>query len=119
MAIVVNTKSYTRDVSASGSSVPYIGPGNTVSMKDKMDLARISPKATNTFSGVARSEGKITRTATLTNAKSPTWDAIGKANITFPVGMATADMDTFLTDFASLVASSEFKTLAKTHVFAA
>lgn len=119
MAIVVNTKSYARDVSATGSSVPYKGPANTVSTKDQMDLARISPKPTSTFSGVARSEAKLTRTSTLTNAKSLTWDAIGKANITFPVGMSNADMDTFLTDFASLTASAEFKTLAKTHVFAA
>lgn len=119
MPIVVNTKSYVRDVSASGSSVPYVGPANTVSIKDKMDLARVAPKATATFSGVARSEGKLTRTLVLTNAKSPTWDAIGKANITFPVGMANADMDTFLTDFATFVSSPEFKALAKTHVFAA
>lgn len=118
MAIVVNTKSYARDVSSSSTSVPYIGPANTVTTKDKMDMSRVSPKATATFSGVARAEGKLTRTQTLTNAKSPTWDAIGRANITFPVGMPNADMDTFLTDFASMTASAEFKTLAKTHVFA-
>jgi len=119
MAIVVNTKSYARDVLATGSSVPYIGPANTVSIKDKLDLARVPPKPTSTFSGVARSEGKLTRTAVLTNAKSPTWDAIAKAGVTFPVGMSTTDMDTFLTDFATFVASPEFKTMAKSHVFAA
>lgn len=118
MAIVVNTKSYVRDVNASANSVPYIGPANTVSIKDQISASRISPKATSTFSGMARSELKLTRTATLTNAKTSIGDAIGKININFPVGMTTADMDSFLTDFASFAASAEFKTLAKTHVFA-
>lgn len=119
MAIVINTKSYVRDVASSSSSVPYIGPGNSVSIKDRLDSSRIAPKANNSFSGVARAEGKLTRTLTLTNAKTPQWDAIGKANITFPVGSTSADMDTFLTDFAAYVASPEFKSLAKTHAFAA
>lgn len=118
MAIVINTKSYARDANSSPDTVPYIGPANTVTVKDRLGMSRIPPKPTTDFSGVAKAEGKLTRTCTLTGAKTPLWDAIGKINVNFPVGMATADMDTFLTDLASYAASAEFKALAKSHVFA-
>jgi hypothetical protein len=119
MPIVVDSQSYVRDVATSANSVPYIGPANTVSTVDQLAMSRIAPKPTSTFSGVSRCEGKLTRTCVLTNAKTPTWEAIGKSNITFPVGMSGADQDEFLDDFALFVASAEFKALAKTHAFAA
>lgn len=118
MAIVVNTKSYARDVNATANSVPYIGPTNTITVKDRLDTYRTSPKPVSNFSGIARSEGRLTRTYNLTNAKTASGDAQGRVLINFPVGMASADMDAFLTDFAAYAASSEFKTLAKTHAFA-
>ena len=117
MAIVINTKSYARDVNATANSVPYIGPANTISVKDRIDAKREMPKPTSVHSGIARAEGKLTRTATLTGAKTATADMIGRIYTGFPVGSAGADMDTFLTDLAAYVASAEFKALAKTHVF--
>lgn len=118
MAIVINTKSYARDVNATANSVPYIGPSNTVSAKDKIDALRTPPKPVSTHSGIARSEGRLTRTYALTGAKTPSAEAQGRILANIPVGMASADVDTFLTDLAAYAASAEFKTLAKTHVFA-
>jgi len=118
MPIVVNTKSYARDVNATANSVPYIGPTNTVTVKDRIDTYRTPPKPVSNFSGIARSEGRLTRTYNLVNAKSPSAEAQARSLVNFPVGMASADMDAFLTDFAAYVASPEFKTLAKTHAFA-
>lgn len=118
MAIVINTKSYARDVNASANSVPYLGPLNTVSVVDKIVNTRTPPKPVSTHSGVARAEGRLTRTYSLTGAKTPSAEAIGRALINIPVGMAAADVDTFLTDFAAYAASAEFKSLAKTHAFA-
>jgi len=119
MAIVINTKSYARDISTSANATPYIGPSNTVSIKDFLAARREPAKATSAYSGTARGEMKLKRTANLVGSKTTTGEAIAMANIAIPVGMTTADIDTLLTDFATLVASADFKTFVKSHAFPA
>lgn len=118
MAITISTKAYARDVNTTANAVPYLGPNNTVTVKDRLDMSRTPPKPVSTHSGVARAEGRLTRTHSLTGAKTPTADSIIRAIANIPVGMAAADVDTLLTDFAAYAASPEFKSFVKTHVFA-
>lgn len=112
MSLTINTKSYTAD-SVSPDSVRYAGPGNTLSAKDLVLLARTAPKATQSFSGVARTTAKLTRTSTLTGALTSTWDAIFNVQGTWPVGMASADIDAICNDFGAWIASTEFKDIVK------
>lgn len=113
MAITVNTKVYESDVAVSPNQVPYVGPANTLSIKDRLDLYRTNPKATNTFSGVGRSRLKLVRTLPLTGAKTPSSDAIADVNISIPVGASSTDIDTLITDVAGLLALAFAKALAK------
>lgn len=112
MALTINAKTFTAD-SFQKDTVSYIGTGKTVSVKDDVRLARTAPKATATFSGVGRSQAKMTRTFTLTGALTPTGDAILDINVSVPVGYASADVDTMLNDMGAYLASASFKTLVK------
>lgn len=113
MAIVVNTKTYDADLAVNPNQLPYLGPNNSLSTKDRVDLYRTLPKSTATFSGVGRSRVKLVRTLTLTGAKTSSSDAIGSADFSFPVGAADADIETFMTDFGALVSAAWTKNLAK------
>ena len=112
MSLTINAKTYTAD-SFAQSAVGYIGSLKTVSVKDDVRLSRVAPKPTTTFSGVGRTNAKMTRTATLTGALTPTWDAILSIDVTVPVGMASADVDSLLNDMGSFLASASFKTHVK------
>jgi len=112
MSLTINTKSYAAD-SVSQHAVVYAGPLNTLSVKDHVLLARVYPKPTATFSGVARTTAKLTRTATLTGALTSTADAIFNVGGSWPVGMASADIDTFCADMGAWIASTEFKDIVK------
>lgn len=112
MALTVNAKTFNVDVYGA-SSVSYNGPANTVSTKDTAKLVRTNAKASDTFSGVARTQAKFTRTLALTGAKTALGDAIVDINIQVPVGFAAADMDSLLNDAGSFLSSASAKTLAK------
>lgn len=112
MALTINAKTYTAD-SFSKDSVSYIGTGKTVSVKDDVRLARTAPKPTGVFSGVGRTQAKMTRTLTLTGALTPTGDAIVDISVSVPVGYAGADVDTLLNDMGAYLASASFKTHVK------
>jgi len=112
MSLTINTKSYTAD-SVSQNAVVYAGPSQTLSVKDHVLLARVQPKPTTTFSGVARTTAKLTRTATLTGALTATADAIFNVGGIWPVGMASADIDAFCADMGAWIASTEFKDIVK------
>lgn len=113
MAITVNTKVYDQDVAASPNQMPYTGPANTLSVKDRLDLYRTQPKGTTTFSGTGRSRLKLVRTLTLTGAKTPNGDALVDVNFSIPVGASATDIDTLVTDAAGLLALAFAKLLAK------
>ena len=112
MSLTINAKTFTPD-SFNKDSVSYIGSGKTLSIKDDAKLSRVAPKPTVSFSGVGRTEAKLTRTFTLTSALTPTWDGICKIEVSIPVGTAGADVDTMLNDMGAFLASADFKTHVK------
>lgn len=108
MSLIFNAKTYTAD-SFQQNTVGYIGAAKTVSIKDDTVLRRTAPKATDVFSGVGRTSAKLTRTLTLTGAKTATGDTIGDVSISVPVGAAGADVDALCNDLGALVSSASFK----------
>jgi hypothetical protein len=112
MSLVFNAKTYTAD-SFQQNSVGYIGAAKTVSAKDDLILKRTQPKPTSVFSGVGRTEAKLTRTVPLTAALTPTWEGIVDINVTIPVGTASADVDAFLNDMGAFLSSASFKAHVK------
>jgi hypothetical protein len=112
MSLTINAKSYTAD-SMQKDSVGYVGPLNTVTVKDTMKLARTAPKPTAVFSGVGRVQAKLTRTLTLTGAATPSGDLILDMNVQCPVGFSSADVDTAAADLSAWFATAAFKDLIK------
>lgn len=112
MSLVFNTKTYNAD-SYALNSIGYIGAAKTSSVKDDLLLSRSAPKATDTFSGLSRTEAKLTRTLTLTGAKTPTGDAKVRVMVDVPVGYASADVDALLNDAGALVSGADFKAHVK------
>lgn len=108
MSLTVNAKTYTPD-SYQQNAVGYIGTLKTISVKDDIALRRTAPKITDAFSGVGRTTAKLTRTFTLTGAKTLTGDAIVEINVSIPVGYASGDVDSVLNDMGSFLASAFFK----------
>lgn len=112
MALTINAKTYSAD-SFQKDSVGYIGTGKTVTVKDDVKLQRTAPKPTSVFSGLGRTQAKMTRTLTLTGALTPTGDAICQIDVAVPVGYTAADIDTLLNDMGSFLASASFKSHVK------
>lgn len=112
MSLSVNAKTYGAD-SVGPNLVGYAGPAHTSSVKDKLSLGRTSAKPTSTFSGVVRSDGKLTRTLTLTGALTPTGDAILEIKTSVPIGAASADIDALLNDMGAFLASATYKDIVK------
>lgn len=113
MSLTINAKTYTAD-SFSANQIGYIGSLKTVSIKDDVSLKRTAPKATDVFSGVGRTEAKMTRTLALTGAKTLTGDAILAVSVSVPVGYASADVDALLNDMGAFIASASMKAHVKT-----
>lgn len=112
MSLTINAKTYTPDAYQQ-NQVGYIGSLKTVSIKDDVVLKRTAPKVTDVFSGVGRTSAKMSRTLSLTAAKSLTGDAICEISVSVPVGFASADVDSLLNDMGSFLASASFKTHVK------
>lgn len=112
MSLTINAKTYTAD-SFQQNTVGYIGAAKTVTVKDDSQLKRVAPKATSTFSGVSKTQAKMTRTLTLTAALTPTGEAILSIDVSIPVGAASADIDVLLNDMGAFLASASFKTHVK------
>lgn len=101
MSIVFNTKTYTLDNNISANVVGYRGAAKTAAVKDDLSFKRVMAKPTTVFSGVGRSTAKLTRTLTLTNALTPTGEAIIEISSSVPVGAATADVEAMIDDCAA------------------
>lgn len=112
MSLVFNTKTYNAD-SYQQNIVGYTGAAKTVSIKDDLSLRRTAPKPTSAFSGVGRTQSKMTRTLTLTGALTPSGEAILSIDVSIPVGSASADVDALLNDMGALLSSANFKTHVK------
>lgn len=112
MSLVFNTKTYNAD-SYGQNSIGYIGAAKTVSTKDDLILKRTQPKPTAVFSGVGRTEAKLTKTLVLTGALTTSGDAIVDISVSIPVGYASADVDALLNDMGAFLSSASFKTHVK------
>ena len=112
MSLVFNAKTYTAD-QFGVDAVGYIGAAKTLSVKDDLVLSRVAAKPTATFSGVARTLAKLTRTLTLTGAVTPTGNAIVTIGFSVPVGTASADIDALCNDMAAWLALASTKTHVK------
>lgn len=113
MSLTINTRAYTADLASSSSTQPYVGPANTITVKDRFELSRTYPKPTGTYSGNARARVKQVKTLALTGALTTSGDLIANHEISVPVGAASADIDTFCADQASWWANAAAKTLLK------
>lgn len=112
MSLVFNSKTYTAD-NFGVDAVGYKGASATLSVKDDLQVSRVPAKPTTTFSGLARTQAKLTRTLTLTGALTPTGQAIVTINLAVPVGAASADIDALCTDMGALLSHADFKLIAK------
>lgn len=115
MALTINAKAVTADGS-SPNAVSYYAPAKTLSWKDDFRLARTAPKPTSLFSGVARGQSKWVRSFTLTGALTTVHDGILDLSTSFPVGAASADIDSLINDYAAWVAHASFKTFIKNQI---
>lgn len=113
MAITLNTLAYSQDASVSKDKVLYTGPSNTFAIKDQVSLARVAPKPTATFRGVARAEAKRVKTVTLDDGTKA--DAIVTVSSSFPVGMAKADADALRDDVGDFAIGSDGDALFWSH----
>lgn len=112
MSITFNTKTYSGDSFAT-NSIGYVGAGKTASVKDDLLLSRSAAKPTDTFSGLSRTEAKLTRTLTLTGAKTATGEVKIRVMVDVPVGYNPTDVDTLLNDAGALVSGADFKNHVK------
>lgn len=112
MSLTINAKVYTAD-SFQQNTVGFIGSLKTVSVKDNVQLKRSAPKPTSLFSGVGKTQAKLTRTITLTGALSPSGEAIVSIDVSVPVGAAGVDVDSLLNDMGSFLSSASFKSHVK------
>lgn len=113
MTITINTKAYNQDAATSANSIPYNGPAATLAIKDRLELARTAAKGNSSYSGNARSRAKLTRTTTLTGAKTTSGDMIFDMGTSVPIGSADAAIDTACDDAAAFIGSAVFKDLVK------
>lgn len=112
MSLAFNSKTYTLDSNDANSAL-YAGASNTVSTRDLALLRRLAIKASDVFSGVSRTFAKLSRTLTLTGAKTATGEAYVNIEVMVPVGFAPADVDALLTDAAALMGTASFKSHVK------
>lgn len=113
MPIVINTKTYTQDAASGPNSIPYNGPLANLSTKDKLELGRTVAKGNSVYSGNARERAKLTRTTTLTGAKTTSGDMIFDVGSSVPIGTSDAAIETACDDLAALIGSVTYKTLVK------
>jgi hypothetical protein len=112
MALTVNAKAYTAD-GYDKDSVRFQGPAHTVSAKDRLVQRKSDPKPSALYSGNARYNVKLTRTHTLTGAKTPTGDGFAQLDFQLPVGMPSADVDAYCADLGAYIATAGFKAALK------
>lgn len=113
MTITINTLAYEEDTVINPNVVRYVGPSNTFSEKDYLDLRRTAPKATATSRGKAKS--KVTRVRTVTLDDGSTDEAYVTTEWSLPVGMAKADADALRDDVGDFTISSNGDDLSWKH----
>lgn len=112
MALSINAKSYVAD-GFERDSTRFQGPAHTTSSKDRLVQKKSDAKGTPLFSGNSRFTAKLTRTHTLTGAKTAMSDGYVEVNFQLPVGIASADVDAYCADMGAYLASAAFKAAVK------
>lgn len=112
MAITYNTRSYT-EYRNSPDSIAYAGPAHTLTLKDNLSCARVLPKPTSTFAGVARPSLKQVKTVVVNATTGETADMIYTVSASIPVGAPSADIDAIHADLAAFINSADCKSLFK------
>lgn len=110
MGFLANAKPYTADRIAP-DSVGYVGAAHTVTDLDDIVISRVLPKPTSAFSGVARTNVKLTRTIALTGALTAKGNAIVQISMSVPVGFAAADINAMLLDLGTFMATTGFRVI--------
>lgn len=118
MTITVNTKSYVADVSPNANTTVYRGPAATFGVKDQLVLSRTAPKATAEYPGNARARIKFARTLQYNATTGETADAIIEVNVSIPVGVATASIDSLRDDMGDLLIASVADEIIRLHKIA-
>lgn len=107
-----NTKTYSQD-KVEANKVTLVGPSHSMGDKQSLSLARTAPKPSGTSLGVARSEGKMTRTGVTNATTGAKADAILATSSSVPVNFAAATLDDLIADYRAFVASTDFVNLIK------
>lgn len=113
MALTVNAKSYVAD-GFQADSVRFQGPGKTSLLKDDLIQKRYPAKPTVAYSGNQKYLLKLSRSHTLTGAKTVTGEGNVEIIITRPVGISDPDSDLYLTDLGAYIATAAFKAFVRT-----
>lgn len=104
MTVTVNTKAYAFDTNPTPESARLVGPAQTASAKDYLDLKRVAPKPTADFEGVSRATAKFVRTVTTSAGKKV--DVLIEIHSSIPVGVVKADVDSIRDDAGDFLISS-------------
>lgn len=106
MSLTFNTITYTNDVTVGQNGYRYIGPNQTTTLKDRLDLKRADPKPTATYAGNSRPASKFVRTMT-DGAGTVIGDAIVNRTWQIPVGADPVEVAAFKADADAFEASAE------------
>lgn len=109
----INTRTYNLDRVNSPDSMSYAGPNHSVSAKDIFTLARVAPKPTKDFAGVAKPSVKRVKTSTINATTGEKAELIFNLGASVPVGTPDADVDAALADLVSWLATNDAKSLFK------
>lgn len=110
--MLFNTRTYNAD-SITADKVIYAGPAHTFTTADLLQLARVYPKPTKDFAGVARPQIKRTKSVVTNATTGERHNAIVDISGSLPVGMADADIDAMLADIAAWINTADAKALFK------
>jgi hypothetical protein len=105
MALTVNTVSYDQDGSTGLDHQRYSSATHTADNNDYIDCKRSKSKPTADFAGVTRGSFKITRTTT--DGSVDLGNGILEISVSFPVGSQASEMQAFLDDAGSWLATAE------------
>lgn len=104
MALTINAKTYSNDVSRSSDIMRYLGPGHNLSANDFVDLGRTAAKPTADYAGKGRTRFKLTRAAT--NGTDALGDIIVDLAISIPVGTQESEQDAILADVGAWIVTA-------------
>jgi len=113
MSLTINALAYANDTSRGPDSFRYLGPNQTLSVKDYADMWRKAPIVTSTSAGKGRSLAKLTRT--LTDGTDAVGDGIVKFETSIPADSARAQQEAMIDDLATWLLTAAAKSVLLDH----